>query len=61
MGGGADPKNMIAMAFRDLADNADKIGQLNVSPELLSTLLSQGDGSPERRPKTSKNRSNKQS
>lgn len=38
-GGGADPKNLIAMAFRDLADNADKIGQLNVSPELLNTLL----------------------
>lgn len=38
-GGANDPKNLIAMAFRDLADNADKVGQLNISPDLLSTLL----------------------
>jgi hypothetical protein len=30
---------MIALAFRDLADNASKIGELNVSPELLNSLL----------------------
>jgi len=39
-GGAANPSLMIAMAFRDLADNAQKIGQLNISPDLLSTLLS---------------------
>lgn len=38
-GGAADPKLMIALAFRDLADNASKIGELNVSPELLNSLL----------------------
>lgn len=37
--GGADPKLMIALAFRELAENAGKIGQLNVSPDLLHTLL----------------------
>ncbi len=37
--GAADPKHMIALAFRDLADNAQKIGTLNVSPDLLAMLL----------------------
>jgi regulator of protease activity HflC (stomatin/prohibitin superfamily) len=39
--GGLDSKQMIAMAFRDIADNADKIGSLNISPDLLNTLLGQ--------------------
>jgi hypothetical protein len=37
--GGLDARQMIAMAFRDLADHADKIGNLNISPDLLQTLL----------------------
>ena len=37
--GKMDPKLSIAMAFRDLADNASKIGELNISPELLSALV----------------------
>ncbi len=37
--GKADPKLTIAMAFRDLAENAEKIGELNISPDLLSALL----------------------
>ena len=37
--GGINSQEMIAMAFRDLADNADKIGTLNMSPDLLNTLL----------------------
>jgi regulator of protease activity HflC (stomatin/prohibitin superfamily) len=37
--GGADPKVMIALAFRELAENASKIGELNMSPDLLRTLL----------------------
>ena len=41
--GNLDSKQMIAMAFRDIADNAEKIGSLNVSPELLSTLLGNTD------------------
>jgi hypothetical protein len=30
---------MISLAFWQLAQNAEKIGELNISPELLSTLL----------------------
>lgn len=36
---GLDSGQLIAMAFRDLADNAEKIGTLNVSPDLLQSLL----------------------
>ncbi len=36
---GGDPKMMIALAFRELAENATKIGELNMSPDLLQTLL----------------------
>jgi hypothetical protein len=38
--GGNDPKMMIALAFRELAENATKIGELNMSPDLLKTLMS---------------------
>jgi hypothetical protein len=37
--GGGDPKVMIALAFRELAENAGKIGELNMSPDLLKSLL----------------------
>lgn len=39
---GLDSRQLIAMAFRDLADQAGKIGNLNISPELLATLLGKG-------------------
>ena len=39
--GGGDPGVMIGIAFRELAENAQKIGELNISPDLLRTLLSQ--------------------
>jgi SPFH domain/Band 7 family protein len=47
--GGLDARQLIAMAFRDLADKAGSIGNLNISPELLASLLStngneSGDG-----------------
>ena len=42
--GSMDSKQMIAMAFRDLADNAEKIGTLNISPELMNTLMGQLPG-----------------
>jgi hypothetical protein len=42
--GKSDPRQTIAMAFRDLADNAAKIGELNISPDLLSTLLDHDGG-----------------
>ncbi|MCS6809430.1 MAG: SPFH domain-containing protein [Bacteroidota bacterium] len=38
--GNADPRANIAFAFRHLAENADKIGTLNISPELLESILS---------------------
>ncbi len=34
-----DARFNIALAFRQLAENADKIGTLNISPDLLETLL----------------------
>jgi regulator of protease activity HflC (stomatin/prohibitin superfamily) len=34
-----NPSQLVALAFRELADSAEKIGQLNVSPELLTELL----------------------
>lgn len=37
---GADPKVLISMAFSALAENAAKIGELNVTPDLLKSLLS---------------------
>jgi hypothetical protein len=37
--GGLDARQLIALAFRDLADKAESIGNLNISPDLLSSLL----------------------
>lgn len=36
---GMEPGQLVALAFKELAESADKIGQLNVSPELLRELL----------------------
>jgi hypothetical protein len=36
---GMQPSQLLALAFRDLADNAAKIGQLNVSPDLLREIM----------------------
>ena len=38
VGGAADPKLMIALAFRELAENAGKIGEINITPDLLKSL-----------------------
>tara|TARA_R110001592_G_scaffold30066_3_gene108111 strand:+ start:308 stop:1330 length:1023 start_codon:yes stop_codon:yes gene_type:complete len=35
-----DPKFNISLAFRELAGNAEKIGNLNISPDLLDSILS---------------------
>ena len=35
----SDPKFNISLAFRELAENADKIGNFNISPELLDSIL----------------------
>lgn len=39
-----DPKFNISLAFRQLAENADKIGNLNISPDLLDSLLEEKRG-----------------
>lgn len=41
LSGGADPRKIIALAFQGLAENAQKIGELNISPDLLKSLLSE--------------------
>ena len=40
--GGGDPRTMIAVAFRELAENAQKIGELNITPDLLQSLTKGG-------------------
>jgi hypothetical protein len=45
-GGRLDSKQLIAMAFGELAENASKIGRLDITPDLLRQLMddsSQGD------------------
>jgi len=39
---GMKPEQLIAAAFQDLAGKAERIGQLNVSPDLLRELIDQG-------------------
>jgi hypothetical protein len=34
-----NPAQLIACAFQNIADNAGKIGNLNITPELLKELL----------------------
>ncbi|MBI2921999.1 MAG: SPFH domain-containing protein [Planctomycetes bacterium] len=40
--GAGDPKASIALAFRELAENAAKIGELNITPDLLRALIGSG-------------------
>jgi regulator of protease activity HflC (stomatin/prohibitin superfamily) len=42
--GSGDPRLMIATAFRELAENAQKIGELNMTPDLLGSLLREEGG-----------------
>lgn len=37
--GGGDPRTTIALAFQEIAKNASKIGELNVTPDLLKSLV----------------------
>lgn len=37
--GGGDSKTIMSMAFEQLSQKADKIGQLNITPDLLSQLI----------------------
>jgi hypothetical protein len=36
---GMEPAQLVALAFQELASGADKIGELNISPELLRELM----------------------
>ncbi|HEY3997823.1 MAG TPA: SPFH domain-containing protein [Candidatus Xenobia bacterium] len=38
-GSAADPRANLALAFRELAENAGKIGQLTITPDLLGSLV----------------------
>ena len=38
---GMEPNQLIALAFQGLAEKADRIGQLNITPDLLKELLDQ--------------------
>jgi hypothetical protein len=37
-GRNVDARAMIAMAFQEMAENAQKIGEINISPDLLTAL-----------------------
>ncbi|CAM4488738.1 SPFH domain-containing protein [Paenibacillus xylanexedens] len=41
---GMNSDKLIALAFQELAENAGKIGQLNISPDLLQGLMSPAPG-----------------
>lgn len=41
---GMKPEQLIAVAFQEIAGRADKIGQLNISPDLLRELMGQPNG-----------------
>lgn len=39
----AEPGLLIAKAMQEIAQNAEKIGQLNITPDLLETIIRRGD------------------
>jgi hypothetical protein len=39
---GMRPEQLVALAFQNLAERAEKIGQLNVTPDLLREVLTAG-------------------
>ncbi len=43
---GMQPGQLIAQAFGGIAEKAERIGQLNVSPDLLQTLMASAGGEP---------------
>ncbi len=44
---GADPKLNIAVAFRELAENAQNINNLNITPDLLDSIISENNIEPQ--------------
>lgn len=53
---GMNPSQLIANAFQELAGKADKIGQLNISPDLLRELMDAAPAHPNRRKADASNR-----
>jgi hypothetical protein len=43
---GLDSRQLISLSFQQLAENAGKIGELNISPDLLATLLAKEERTP---------------
>lgn len=41
LGNNSDPRFNISLAFRQLAENASRIGNVNISPELLDSILNE--------------------
>jgi hypothetical protein len=39
-----EPRRMVSLALKEIAQNAGRIGNLNISPDLLENLLREGDG-----------------
>ena len=39
----ADPRKMVSLALKEIGKNAGKIGQFNISPDLLESLLAKND------------------
>ena len=54
---GMQPAQLIAQAFGGLAENAGRIGQLNLSPDLLQALMSHGAGAVDDSPRNGRERS----
>jgi len=46
---GMNPEQLIAFAFQELAGKAEKIGQLNISPDLLRELMTANHHAPAKR------------
>jgi len=44
---GMQPNQLIAQAFGGIAEKAERIGQLNVSPDLLQALLTATTAAPQ--------------
>lgn len=45
-GKNGDARDLIALAFQQMAENAQKIGELNISPDLLTALTKPAVGTP---------------
>ena len=46
-----DPRLMVSLAFKEIAQNAAKIGNLNITPEVLAALMEQNPPSAKNDPK----------